>query len=250
VSGIIERDDYDTLMRAAKVVPIYERDVSVNPPPALLGPGCFDCNHDVPSMNQERAYGTLNIYQGGPFEGSHRLTVVVSLDDSFYQERAEHWMHSVFNHTSPTPGRWISELDTEDIDETDLDVYVRIVYNAGLETEEHVNTRVNIRDYLVDGGSTYLTMVGSGVAHRGQYVDPTMLMKDSSPYTIENMLLHPQFVPYFKDLMGNGGLGGGPRLERVGAEETVKVKASAWNSEVNVAYEDAFASIDSASVEY
>ena len=187
--SLTDRDDYNALVRAAKQLLVYERlpfkQETITEKP---GYGCFDCQHSVGSMSEEKKYSSVFFFPwmgASRFEnGTHLIygqmpqpafSVVISPEDKFYNS-TQHFIMERVQSWDPPSSILVTRLNI--YEQVRQDMYVRLLctYDEGGESQgvRHINGRINIVDDLVnldDSDPGQYIVVSSSSYLRGTYVD-------------------------------------------------------------------------------
>ena len=212
--SLIDRDDYDALVRAAKQLPVFERlpykeDLDITQPSR----GCFDCSHSVGSMSEGKKYSSVFFFpwisQDAYESGTHLvhgempypvLSIVMSPEDKFYTTE-HHYMNERVQNWDPPSSILVTRLNLDKLPRKEM--YVRLVCEYDEDGTSrgvrHINGRINPMDYLnpdwPNAGS--FIVVSSSSYLRGSYVDLEAdfgldnydLLDEEPLYNIQDMLM-------------------------------------------------------------
>ncbi len=187
--SLTERNDYDALIRAAKQLPVYERlqyneeDVTEKP-----GRGCFDCDHSVGSMSENKKYSSIFFFPWRSNmayeEQTHllqdelpypRFSVVISPEDKFYNEQG-HWIGKRIQNWDPPSSILTTQFNINHAERQDMYVRLLCTYDEEgySESVRHINGRINILDEFIypnDHTPGQFIIVSSSTYLSGAYVD-------------------------------------------------------------------------------
>jgi hypothetical protein len=240
--SLIERDDYDALVRASKQLSVYERQPTEVIEREQPGYGCFSCHHSVGPMSSEKKYTTAFFYpyvSAGSYDSlAHlypdhppfpRFGVVISQEDKFYSAQY-HFMSEKFQNWQPPTAMLTTLLNLDD--ESSRNMYVRQLaeYDAygELESISHINKRIDIYEDFVEGFNDpypgrFIIMTSSSYV-RGAYlnlgakskaevgVDPNDV---ESIYALDDMSMTDGAWQRMTNVLGLGGKVIGPRLQKL-----------------------------------
>jgi hypothetical protein len=165
MSNITDRNDYEALVKAAKVLPVFERNLDV--PSTTLksqGQGCFNCNHIVGPLSSLRSYSTVFFIVN---EGI--VSAVISLGDTYYAKNSSHPAWNMVTNIDKPPYLWESYMSLEELRE----LYVRIWFDSSkMKYPRHINRRIFLADHFSTGQN--LTMYASTSNIPATYVNPAL----------------------------------------------------------------------------
>ena len=247
--SLTERDDYDALVRAAKQLPVYERlpykeeNITARP-----GRGCFDCDHSVGSMSENKKYSSVFFFPWHSNmayeEQTHlfrdllphpRFSVVISPEDKFYSEQG-HFMTKRIQNWDPPTSILTSRLNINQVERQDMYVRLLCTYDEEGNSEgvRHINGRINLLDEFSEGDYPgQFIVVSSSTYLNGAYVDLEIkigldsndLLDEAPVYTLTDMLMTDNAWDNAKAIYGaHMGIDKGPNLVQLNDLNKKKVR--------------------------
>ena len=185
------------LERAAQIMPVYER-VEKETRQSYRS-GCFNCDHDAPSMARQGRYMTTEIRTTPTYDdeghmlndSAHIISFVMCWDDKFWAS-GRHWLPKLMGEPQYYPQYGIQNRLVYELEDSP-EIYVRIWYIISSYNVQHVNSKINIWNMMLEQDIGYeqrITIYSSPIG-RGVYVDPKTTFLSSSFINSHRIFIHP-----------------------------------------------------------
>jgi hypothetical protein len=165
MTKITDRNDYEALVKAAKILPVFERNIDESSMVLKSrGQGCFNCDHVVGPLSSLRRYSTIFFS-----ETARVVSAVISLEDNYYTKNSSHPAWNIITNIEKPPFLWESSMSLEELNE----LYVRIWFDSSvMKYPKHINRRLFLTDHFLNG--QFLNMYASTGSIPSTYVNPTL----------------------------------------------------------------------------